>query len=452
MRQVICLVLAMVIMLLSAGCRFFGSDYSSLLTAPKASGELSKIQDALTGSINGEYTLQYPQEGNHRSALVQFDLNRDGLREAFAFYSTDNDDGTKTMHLSFINYIGSQWSVKSDLQMVAAGVNFIEFHDMNNDGVYEVVAGWKGYNTISSILTVYCFENDGLVQRVKDDYLAYLIYDADEDKQKELFIVNGQRAVVSGNAESAIEKTVVAASLYKRENNQVRQIGRCGLDAAAERYDKPYYANITDDKKAVIMDGYMAGGMITAAIVWEDGVLTNLFYDAVTGQNNMTYRVSTIRSADYDNDGVIEIPQMQQLPTPSGESGEPAYLTKWMQLSKEGFVSVGSSIVNTVDGYLIDIPKEWDNNITIVRKIDSKQRIIYMWDAKNFLLSDEIFRVQLFKLEDWEKSDKSAGWTELKRDAQYVYAGIANEKAEFSMSIKELKYGLHLLAEWNKEE
>lgn len=446
MRKVLCVLLAGLIMLLSSGCRFFGNDFSSLLAAPKSPGDLSGIQNALVESINGEYDLQYPAEGEYRTALVQYDLNRDGLDEAFAFYSSNNDDGTTTMHLSFINRTDKNWSVKSDLQMVASGINFIDFHDMNADGVYEVVAGWKTYNSISNILTVYCFENDGLLQRIKDDYLAYFIYDADGDKKKELFVVNGQKPVISSNSDIESEKAVIAASLYKLEKNEVLQVGRCGLDAGVERYEKPQYAKITGDRSAIILDGYVTGGgMITEAFLWENGAFTNILYDEVTGRNNMTYRVSSIKSMDYDDDGVIEIPQMQQLPTPSGQSGESVYLTKWMQLSDKGFVSHGSSIVNTVDGYIIDIPKEWDNNITIVRKMDSKQRIIYMWDNKNFILSDEIFRIQLFDLEEWEDSENRKGMTELIRDASYVYAGIVNEKAEYSISIKELKGGIKLL-------
>lgn len=451
MKKCLCLCLAVVLMLCVSGCRFFGNDFSSLLVAPESPGELNEIQNVLVESINGEYTLQYPAEGAYRSAMVQYDLNGDGLREAFAFYSTANDDGTQTMHLSFINYIGKTWSVKNDLQIVAAGIRFVDFYDLNNDGVYEVVTGWENYNSASGTLSVYCFENDNLVQRIREEYLAYLIYDADADHKQELFVVNGQRPQVTANSmDNAAQKAVMAASLYKLEENEIRQIGRCGLDATPERYDKPRYAAITKDRKAVILDGYISGGgMITEALVWENGTLSSLFYDAVTGQNTVTYRTSNIRSRDYNHDGIVEIPQMQQLPTPAGEVADSVYLTKWMQMGEQGLISVGSAIVNTVDGYYIDVPSEWDSKITIVRKMDSMQRIVYMWDAKNYLLSDEIFRVQLFPIEEWEQQE---GWTELKRDDTYVYAGMVNADAELSMSIEELQNSLHLISEWDGKE
>ena len=452
MKKILCFCMAVVLMLSASGCRFFGNDFSSLLVAPQSPGDLNQIQNALVQSISGEYTLQYPAEGAYRSAMVQYDLNGDGLREAFAFYSTVNDDGTQTMHLSFINYIGTEWAVKSDLQIVAAGIRFIEFHDLNGDGIYEVVAGWKNYNSASGILTVYCFENDNLIQRIREDYLAYLVYDADADQRQELFVVSGQRPLLTSNSspDLAVQKAVMAASLYKLEENEIRQVGRCGLDAAPERYAKPRYAPITKDKNAVILDGYIpGGGMLTEALVWENGNLSNPFYDAVTGKNTVTYRTSTIRSLDYNKDGIVEIPQMQQLPTPAGEAAESVYLTKWMQMGESGLHSVGSAIVNTVDGYYIDVPEAWDNRITIVRKMDTKQRIVYMWDGKNFLLSDEIFRVQLFPVKEWENQE---GWIELQRDETYVYAGMVNAKAGLSISIEELKNGLHLISEWNGEE
>lgn len=452
MKKILCAIMAAALVLCVSGCRFFGSDYSALLTAPKVSGELQGIQKALEQSVSGEYTLQYPSEGEYRSAMVQYDLNEDGQREAFAFYSTDNDDGTQTMHLSFIYYADEKWSVKSDLQLVAAGINFIDFYDLNGNGIYEVVAGWKDYNSTSGILTVYCFEKDSLIQRIRDNYLTYLVYDADADQKQELFVVSGHRPLLSNNTEQNKDKPVIVANLYKLENDEIYQIGRCGLSSAPERYAQPKYANITKDTKAVVLDGYTSVGMITEAIVWEKSALTNLFYDAVTGQNQITYRIASIPSADYNGDGIVEIPQMQQLPTPSGEQGESVYLTKWMQLTGNGFQSVCASIVNTVDGYSVDVPQAWDTKFTIVRKMDSKQRIVYMWDAKNSLLSDEIFRIQLFALKDWQKENNTKGWTELTRDTEYVYAGMVNESAELSMSLKELKEGLRLISEWNGEE
>lgn len=453
MKRLLGVCMAVVLMLCTAGCRFFGNDFSSLLAAPQSPGELNDIQNALVQSIDGDYTLQYPTGGQYRTAMVQYDLNGDGLREAFAFYGTVNDDGTQTMHLSFINYLSDKWSVKSDLQIVAAGINFIEFHDFNGDGTYEVVAGWKNYNSSSGILTVYCFENDSLIQRIRDDYLAYLVYDADADNRQELFVVSGQRPLLTANTNDQMaEKAVMAASLYKLEENEIRQVGRCGLDAASERYAVPRYTSITAEQKAVVLDGYITGGgMITEAFVWENGGLSNLFYDEVTGKNTLTYRTSTIRSLDYNEDGIVEIPQMQQLPTPSGEVGDSVYLTKWMQLEQQGFRSIGSSIVNTVDGYYIDVPTEWDNKITIVRKMDAMQRIVYMWDAQNDLLSDEIFRVQLFPIETWETKPPE-GWTELLRNEAYVIAGIVNPDAELAITIGELQRGLHLISEWDRKE
>lgn len=449
MKKLLSLSLAVCLMFCVSGCRFFKNDFSSLLVAPEAPSELNKIQNALSESINGEYTLQYPTEGIYRSAAVQYDLDRDSLRETFALYSTENDDGTQTMHLSFICYSDEKWTVKNNLQIVATGVRFIDFYDLNNDGIYEVVVGWENYNSSSGTLAVYCLENGNLVQRVQEEYLAYLIYDADEDHNQELLIVNAQRPQASNitNVDNKEQKAVMTASLYKLEKNEIRQVGRCGLDSAPEHYAKPQYASISKGQKAVILDGYIAdSGMITEAIVWKDGALSSLFYDAVTGQNTITFRTSNIRSYDYNYDGIVEIPQMQQLPTPAEETADSVYLTKWTQMTDEGLASVGYAIVNTVDGYYIDIPAELNGKITIVRKTDTMQRIVYMWDAKNYQLADEIFRVQLFPIAEWKEQGE---WIELKRDDKYVYAGMINKDADLSISIEQLENGLHLISSLN---
>ena len=57
--------------------------------------------------------------------------------------------------------------------------------------------------------------------------------------------------------------------------------------------------------------------------------------------------------------------------------------------------------------------------------------------------------MQLFPIGEWEQQE---GWTELKRDDAYVYAGMVNADAELSMSIEELQNSLHLISEWDGKE
>ena len=79
----------------------FVFDTDNILSPPELSGELKPIQQALVDSIKGEYTLKYPTYGEIKSAVVTEDLDGDGIKEAFAFYSTSDSEETM-MHLNVI--------------------------------------------------------------------------------------------------------------------------------------------------------------------------------------------------------------------------------------------------------------------------------------------------------------------------------------------------------------
>ena len=73
---------------LLCGCELFTADTAELLRPPALSGDLAPISDAIKESAGGAFTLKYPSAGNFRSAVIQNDIDGDGLFEAFAFYST----------------------------------------------------------------------------------------------------------------------------------------------------------------------------------------------------------------------------------------------------------------------------------------------------------------------------------------------------------------------------
>lgn len=453
MKRITAVVMAVLMAFFMSGCKFFGSDFSSLLLAPKAPSELNEIQNTFLDSINGDYNIEYPTSGDYRNGMLQFDLDGDGLREVFIFYSTANDDGTKTMHLSFLALQKGEWQLCSDLQVVASGVKFIEFYDLNNNGVFEVVAGWDSYLSGETVLTVYCLESGSLIQRMRENALAYCVYDPDDDDRQEILVLGmteQQPAVPDDNSMPVVK--VANASLYKFNANEISLIGRCSLDSTVESYGEPREMKLNTKTQAVIIDGRKPNGsMLTEAVVWDGKKLSNPFFNEEIGRNIVTYRDSSISSLDWNGDGIVEIPSMRLLPSITSDGDNKAvYLTCWMQYKSAGaFARVGSSIINTVDNYYVDIPDEWENKITVVRKVDKKQRIVYLWDEENMILADEIFRVQVFTRGEWEKEVSSPENTlvELTRDETNVYVGSVNEApdGDIALTIKELKNSFHLI-------
>lgn len=440
MRKAICLLLAVLTAAALCGCSLFG-DFNTLLNAPKSPEDLTRIQQVLEEQIKDDnYVIQYPSEGKYISSPLRYDLDGDGVNEAFVFYSTANSDDTLTMHLAFLRMDNGDWSYNGDMQTVAPGVDFITFADLDGSGISEAIVGWSGYNSTSGTLAVYKSDDEKLVQCLKEDYSAYCINDIDLDGRRELFIISeiGQRGETVALEP---ETRTVTASLYRMAKGETVQLGTAETDSSVERYDEPVFTEIDDGRYAVVVDGYASGGgMLTEAFVWEDGKLTNLFYDRQTGKTAATFRKVNIPSRDYNGDGIIEIPEIREIPQ-TGDSGDPAYFAEWKRLDGDGFNGIGASVTAPSDGYIVDVPLEWKDRITVER--DSKNGI------RSFGLTEtdsetaaSVFSVKLVEISRWSGTD--GAWFEAARDDKYIYAAaITGQNDEISR--RELEMSTHLL-------
>ena len=124
------------------GCNIFVFDTDNILSPPELTGEFKYIQKALVESIKGEYTLKYPTYGDIKSAVVTEDLDGDGTKEAFAFYSTSDSEET-FMHLNVIVKDKNKYRSVDDSSKPASGIERIDFYDLNGDGKKEIIVGFE---------------------------------------------------------------------------------------------------------------------------------------------------------------------------------------------------------------------------------------------------------------------------------------------------------------------
>ena len=94
LKKAAALIYTLIICISLCGCKMFTADTAELLSPPELTGDIAPIASAISASAGGEYTLKYPSVGNYRSAVVQNDINGDGIMEAFAFYSMTEDEST----------------------------------------------------------------------------------------------------------------------------------------------------------------------------------------------------------------------------------------------------------------------------------------------------------------------------------------------------------------------
>ncbi|MGN1320066.1 MAG: hypothetical protein ACI4U6_02995, partial [Acutalibacteraceae bacterium] len=128
-KKLFCLLLVICMFLSFTGCSLFDSN-NELVSPPELTGEMYPIGKALRESAGNDYNLKYPTTGDRRSAIVLEDVDADGMFEAFAFYSTNEDEMTH-MHINIIRQNGDDWISVDDQTIVATGVEKVDFCDLN---------------------------------------------------------------------------------------------------------------------------------------------------------------------------------------------------------------------------------------------------------------------------------------------------------------------------------
>ena len=133
LRKIVSLLLCFALGFCLCGCDFFAADTAELLSPPEPVGDIKPISEVIKKTSSSDFVMKYPSRGEYRSAVIREDIDSDGSLEAFAFYSV-TDREVITMHINAICMRNGEWTSVATQQIVAAGVDKIEFSDLDNDG------------------------------------------------------------------------------------------------------------------------------------------------------------------------------------------------------------------------------------------------------------------------------------------------------------------------------
>ncbi len=410
-KMALCL-LIIVLCLSLCGCDFFTADTAELLSPPSLSDDLKLISAAIKQSATSEYTMEYPQSGDYRSAVVQRDIDSDGVNEAFAFYGTQ-DGEVEIMNINIVRYENKDWKSASVQTIVAAGVHRVDFCDLDKDGTEEILVGWQIYSTSEMQLAVYSFKDGKLIQRLLSRYSHFIVCDLDENKNDDILIIDIDTA-----------KQQNTASLYGFAENGVVQIGKCALDSKVQSFSHPIVSELSSGKSAVYIDSVKGIGAITEVLIYEKGKLLNPLYDEQLAETTKTLRAASFVTQDFNGDGVLEIPVQLNVPSVSkSEAAEKLYLTNWCSFNGELLTTQITSMINVIDGYYYNLPSKWVGNIAILKDTDNRIREIYAYDTEKMAIGNSLLYMRAISKRDWEKGIYDAlGLIEIGRTEDSVIA------------------------------
>lgn len=458
--------LAALLCIFLTACNEFGASVDELLTAPKLTGDIYEIQQALEKDVDRPIDLKYPQKGDNLSAFNLYDTDGDGVEEAVAFYRF-KDDTEGVILMSYIDRSDDKWHVVGTGKITASDVERVDFADLNGDGKSEIVVGWNIFSTVEKTATVYTATSELLTQRISEPYNEYVLCDLMESGHNQLLLINL----------NTTDKTSTA-KLYHLQGDTVVEEGTAQLDGSITSYSTPIIGKLASNRPALYLDASKASGAMITEIIYYDppdvpaeltdtgaqnydivrtGALVSPFHDSTTYENAITARPTAVAAKDIDADGVLEIPLMTELPGfASRTDDEKMYITAWRSYDEKRFETKLSAIMNYPADYYIACPSNWQedrkqNNITVSRSADYRLLSFYEWNNTIQQRGTELFRIRLFTRIEWDNREEmqdGGSYVPIKSDKDRVFAiSVSNLTSPLALNETNIKDYFNLIAE-----
>lgn len=417
LKKIALMMISLMLILSLCGCDFFKTDMAELFSPPSLTGDFKYISKIVEQTAGDGYTLKYPVRGEHRSAVVQYDIDGDSQNEALVFYSKVEGE-TATMTVQLVRFDKNKWVNGGTQTIIASGVDMVQFCDLDNDGVCEILVGWQIYGTSEMQLAVYSYSGNTFVQRLLQKYTSFITCDLNGDGKSGVLIIDLNTA-----------EQYNTAALYSLTDEGVVQTGICEIDSKLQSIGEPKVDELSNGQTAVYLDAIKGVGAVTDVLIENKGSLTNPLFDSETRENMRTLRSSSYSVTDINNDGILEIPVQENVPSVANDAlAEKLYLTNWCSFDGENLTVQTTTMINVLDGYYFTIPVKWRNRIAVLKDTENRIREIYLYDHNQSVIGESLICIRAFNKKNWiDGKYKDLRMNEIARDDDTVYAYKLND-------------------------
>ena len=420
----------------TCGCAFSPSNPEYLLSAPKLTGEMQPVQEALDEKIEEKYQLKFPTVGDTKSAITLVDITGDNKSEAVAFFSTSANNSVN-MHIAIIDFIEGRWTVTAVESVIATGVESAYFTDMDGDKVKEIIVGWNVYGNTSKTVSVYEYSGNTLISLMQEPYSVFTLCDLDGNLSQDILLLNHDLTTSSS-----------LARYFSINSQGVSELGNCETDGNITSYNTPIVSALPSGEFCVYIDCIKGAGMITEAIVFSDSKLKNPFYDTALMENTITYRPANVPCRDFDGDSHLDIPVMTEQPTDATVSTSAAYLTVWNTFDGEKLTPAFYTLMNYSDGYSIRLTKELAEKTATVRNLENRERIVREYDYEKNEFRETLFSIRVVSKSAFDSGAYSEGYVNLAQGESSVWlASVSQEAKKYNITKDNIKEMFSLIME-----
>ncbi|WP_026676236.1 hypothetical protein [Fictibacillus gelatini] len=413
------LLIVFTLLLALSGCGMPKSP-EDLLKTPKLEAKQASLKSQISHYLPKHAIMLAPDQGKKKSYISLVDINADHKKEAIVFYKTDKD----AYDIKLIIFANShnKWKKISQATIQGYSLDMLQFKDVTNNGKLDIVAGITYHDFYNNALLVLSV-NGKTTKKVFDQfYTKAVLDDLNQDKQTDISILRVKK-----------DKEVKVSFYQADKHEKFSKLSETVLDQYGF-YDHMFAANITKNKRALVLDiGEGAHSAYTQLVIFDQGKLKKIFKN-----DEATFKPYMIKSVDINNDGIVEIGNAR---VAKGYEKEPYATAVWIeqyyQWTPKKLELVKELYVDNEKGFYVDFPESWVGNVTI--KENKSRRMIQIVEVNS---NKPLLTIKIFTHKRWNNSDK---FIPIRRTDRYIYA-----TANTAENRKNSKY-FHSIVEFPEE-
>jgi hypothetical protein len=420
-----------VFILLISGCDM-QKNPSELMRAPVLSSDLNQLYNAITSHLPEGARIFIPLNSQSPVAIEKIDIDSDGVMEAYATYKVQKKYETN-LGVMILKQSDNGWVKLDQVEFQGTEIDFIRFEDLAKDGNLELLFGSIEVYDSDKKMYLYSLENQTLSQIDQLPYGEVEVGNLNEDQLAEIIILRNNRYEMTAEA-----------SVYNYDGKSLIQLDTLPLDGTINGFSDVKIGKASSTQNGVFIEvGVGAHSAYSILLTMEDNKLKDVFKTSKPGGNQITFTAHSVFSKDINQDGIIEIPLLEEL-TPDASYAEMAFRTVWNRWDgNAGLVPVYYTYEDYDAGFSFDIPDSWKSNLQVERNYETGETTFYYVNKAGKKLA-ELASIRYYDKadqDDIEKKLKESNFEYIDLGTQYnrKFIGMIPDKLNIKLSETEHK-------------
>ena len=361
-RVLLGLILGLVLL---SGCSFRSGD--DLYALPKTSDEYNSLHSSIQTLLDSGLEYAAPLSGSNTQQVQAVDLDADGTSEVVAFFRSS----TGLQVSIFWQNNEGEYQEMTTITGQGSAINSVAYAQLDGEGNREIVLTWQISSGVYA-LSAYSVAPGGSVELLSPrNYSRFSVVDLNRDGQEELILLQLDASDAGNNR----------AEYYSWLDGGLVKQGEALLSDDMTVIDHLRISDLADRQSALYITGFAADGgegnnsrtQLTDILTLRDGMLVNVTWNESAQSSISTRRRLFVADQDLNGDGVWDIPIISSL-YERLESGEVVLsdtvcLVTWIDFDAQGERrSICSTYYNSSDGWYLDIPEQWHNQVALTRQ------------------------------------------------------------------------------------